>query len=755
MTANLFASGTRVFLCTVSLVALTTANAAAQSAAEAKIAELESTGTLLSGDKHNHTTCSDGSTSVEVLVNESILTYELDWFAQTGHGGEGVRDCRFTDPEYDGAGSGEGDFWENTVGVDALGGDVEETTGFGAGNFFGRSAREMWRWQSLTEYAYPTTSNAGRTADEPVWLGIETVVPGHEHASMAILDEQINGGNAYATGQFEYLWDRADEDTSGGDENDFENPENNGVAKNFETAGILGHERAVDSVEWMREFHQRNSYYVPAHVERQGGFDSDGTRGFNVEHFRNFHNAGLFVPGNVASLSVAFGAEMIGGHQSPRGGRGTYEADRPSAGLGTYGGAGAYAAAEVTVPGTDPGAAADFLTGNAEFDQTTPLTLEALEAIQADLNDIFDGIRTEPSGADLYDSLTLGPATEEEPEFERYVFAQPGVRTMWDALLAEGRKFWVFGSSDWHNRGEFGPFEPQSTLDFFPGEYQKIKVHTTLGAEEVGYNNRSASRVIAGMQQGNHFSVMGDLIDKFYFVMCQGDECATMGQTLRVSRSGPDVELMIKMTDPEGVNNSPYSFPNPSIAQLGVSLPINEPTLAFVDVIRGDITGEVLPDTPEYTSNVSNPTTEIFASFENNISDAADKGDFTGEGDELIATMTIPASDFTNSMYFRVRGTNMPKGTPFETDANGNPLLDDFSMFIPCFAAPQEDLTVTPVPNNSAFSAQLQVAAEFDGSVCPDHLPVDSMGVRYIDADVEAWSDLWFYANPIFVRVRR
>jgi hypothetical protein len=37
---------------------------------------------------------------------------------------------------------------------------------------------------------------------------------------------------------------------------------------------------------------------------------------------------------------------------------------------------------------------------------------------------------------------------------------------MWDALLAEGRNWHLFASSDWHNDGG----------DFWPGEYQKTYV---------------------------------------------------------------------------------------------------------------------------------------------------------------------------------------------------------------------------------------------------------------------------------------
>ncbi len=44
---------------------------------------------------------------------------------------------------------------------------------------------------------------------------------------------------------------------------------------------------------------------------------------------------------------------------------------------------------------------------------------------------------------------------------------------VWDALLGEGRNYWFFASSDWHNRGSFGPDDRRSTQDFYPGEYQR------------------------------------------------------------------------------------------------------------------------------------------------------------------------------------------------------------------------------------------------------------------------------------------
>jgi len=66
----------------------------------------------------------------------------------------------------------------------------------------------------------------------------------------------------------------------------------------------------------------------------------------------------------------------------------------------------------------------------------------------------------------------------------------------------------------------------------------------------------------------------------------------------------------------------------------------------------------------------------------------------------------------------RLRGTNIPAGTPNERDADGNPLSDDLSDNIPCL---DED--------------------------CPPHV----FGV--LTADLEAWSDLWFHSNPVFIKV--
>ena len=40
---------------------------------------------------------------------------------------------------------------------------------------------------------------------------------------------------------------------------------------------------------------------------------------------------------------------------------------------------------------------------------------------------------------------------------------------------------------------------------------------------------------------------------------------------------------------------------------------------------------------------------------------------------------------------------------------------------------------------------------DFDG--CPAHLPVIN-GQKMVALDIAAWSDLWFYSNPIYIEVK-
>jgi hypothetical protein len=63
----------------------------------------------------------DGAASMPLRIGHAMQN--LDWFAQSGHGGKGNRDGRYSDPEGNGSVTGEGKFLDETVGVAAFKGD--------------------------------------------------------------------------------------------------------------------------------------------------------------------------------------------------------------------------------------------------------------------------------------------------------------------------------------------------------------------------------------------------------------------------------------------------------------------------------------------------------------------------------------------------------------------------------------------------------------------------------------------------------
>ncbi len=271
---------------------------------------------------------------------------------------------------------------------------------------------------------------------------------------------------------------------------------------------------------------------------------------------------------------------------------------------------------------------------------------------------------------------------------------------LWDALLGEGRNWWFFASSDYHSRGDFTPGAIESTGDFWPGEYQKNHVYIQ-NPQEV-----TAQNIVDAIRSGNVFVTFGDLIDALEFTAESGGRTATMGQRLEV-KPGEEIKIAIRLRDPEEKNFCPYSFDNPSLTQVGISQSLNKPVLDHVDLISGQVTGIQPPDGSGY-SDPENPTAGILKRF--------DRPDKTDEDGYITFTYTYTAEKSQNR-YFRLRGTNLPPGTPNETDDNGNPLVDTLAAKIPC---PE----------------------------CPEHVG------KFVNYDVEAWADLWFMSNPVFIMVK-
>ena len=405
--------------------------------------------------------------------------------------------------------------------------------------------------------------------------------------------------------------------------------------------------KSVAAVLWMRDNFPNQGMAVQAHVERQGAFLPEQNRGWNVEHMRDM---------NTLAPNEAFGFESQPGHQA-QSNRGSYTGGRPTAGMWTYGGTGAYAGAEITKPGLD-----------------------------------FDGTPINPAE-------DCGPG-ENCSNIPRSVLSRPGVRTMWDAMLSEGRKFWFFGSSDWHNRGAFGPTEREATNDFWPGEYQDNFTYI-----EDNNPDNPAQDVLDGLRSGNVYVVQGQLIDKLNFKACSRGQCATMGETLKV-RKGATVTVTLNVRDPKGTNKSPYYFNNPFLSQIGIEQPINEPELAHVELIAGKVSGLIPVSSPEYYNPLAPETTQIVASY--------DPSNW-GTAPQKKMKYTFKAM---HDSYIRGRGSNIPPNTPYKRDADGNPLADNLSDNVAC-----------------------------DDALCPPHVG----GI--MNFDLEAWSDIWFYTNPIFIEI--
>jgi len=721
-------------------------------------------GKYVAGDVHNHTTCSDGSISMQKLVKKATdkvdTPWGLDWFVQAGHGGNGNRNCTLVEdatletPAYPflsgptpfntGTAQAPSQYngpqtnWSQSIGVANIKGIVN---GCSAGQT-SCTGQNLWRWQSIQEFQYPLIEYLNAYLNKPLFLGIETVNPGHEHTSMSVITGQIPNnlegvilptgpgytpaGSGSALAKWEYCFDRNDADTSRGAANNWDcsvpgslnasdvswNPTAMKLMPSGTTGvGVRGHNKGLESLKWMQQFAPNESYYLPTHLERAGPFNPDGNNGFNIEHLRNFNNT---------APRVAFGFETQPGHGASSN-RGEYQVGRNNIG----------------------GQTVDSVGG------------------------------TTYGGTGVYGAQIGG---------------------VWDALLGEGRNWWFFASSDWHTRtggapaAAFGPDDRRTTQDFYPGEYQRSYVMVRDSAAKL-----HPQAIVDGMRSGNVFTSSGQLIDRLAFVACasypgvlfrsdasvealatqaafnQRDtdtaNCATMGEKLKV-RQGAEIVVSVVVRDPVGTNYSPYTFPNPSLAQVDITQPINEPVLNHIDLIGGDVTGYRTPGTAGYSGEWPRNTAWLHADGTTSdlsvVPDAAKNTTarilktFNGAGATpwVAVTSTVDGSTFlkmtfripavSKSQYVRLRGTNMPAGVPFETDLQGNPLADVYTN--------ANDTTRLAIECKTVHSA----SSQFDG--CPDHLATATgaspiAGKKAVSYDVAAWSDLWFYANPIYVEV--
>src|SRR5215475_13853968 len=296
----------------------------------------------VAGDMHNHNTCTDGSVSAGYAIDRSVASgsaaaggknFDLDWFTLGNHGGSGVRDCRFSDDSAKIPGDPT-TLWTQTLGKTIDGITITSLKGTQPAN-----PTSMWRWQSIKEVEYPIIVNRTAQYNKVLVEGLEWIVPGHEHTDVAVIAGQNPRGGPQGTGsainmaQFEFRFDRADTDAIG-----LVDAANNPVwtgKDNVNNSGTAGHQKAVSGIQWLQANYPLQSYAIPTHSERAGAFNPAGSNGYNIEHFRDFNNAGP---------TVAFGIEAPGhfAQGTTTGGSGSYGSG--AVGGGTYGLSGVYTA---------------------------------------------------------------------------------------------------------------------------------------------------------------------------------------------------------------------------------------------------------------------------------------------------------------------------------------------------------------------------------------------------------------------------
>ncbi len=235
---------------------------------------------------------------------------------------------------------------------------------------------------------------------------------------------------------------------------------------------------------------------------------------------------------------------------------------------------------------------------------------------------------------------------------------------VWDALLSEGRHWWLFVNCDFH----------QTDDDFWPGEYSK---NWTFVADQNLDGHYSAQEIADALRSGNSFCVQGDLINALQFSAQQEDQAATMGQTLEV-RPGKNVKLTIRFKSPKSNNRGA------------------PPRVDHIDLIAGSVTGMISPTLPDGTVNPAysqiNSDAKVIARFTSRSWEVDEDG-------WLVIHYPVKVG---KDRYFRIRGTNqsLANGQLDRTNGNLDPLAD-------------------PLGRNT---------------------------------EAEAWADLWFYSNPIFVK---
>ncbi len=210
---------------------------------------------------------------------------------------------------------------------------------------------------------------------------------------------------------------------------------------------------------------------------------------------------------------------------------------------------------------------------------------------------------------------------------------------LWDAMLGEGRRFWIVATSDSH-ANYTDASRPGS--DFWPGQYQKTYVLA----------HRTHDDILEGLRDGRAFAVAGDLVSELNVSAASSGSSAATGGTLGV-RPRSDVTVTIRFRDPESRN---AGGDNPKVKRI--------------DLIVGDVRGPLAD-----RNHDRNETTKVVGRFT--------ERDWNAVDDVYTLTTTIPRLE--RSIYLRVRGTNTADVEPAMDPPGENPWSDLWVYSNPIF----------------------------------------------------------------------
>ena len=166
-------------------------------------------GNYVAGDFHNHTTCSDGSISMQKLVKKA--TDKADATLGPGlvragrprrqrqpqlHAGR-RRDASPRRPTRSSRAHAvrrahhQQSVASQFTGPQTTWARASATPTSRAACRVRGTSQNMWRWQSLQEFQYPLMEYLSAYQDMPLFLGVESVVAGHEHTSMSVITGQM------------------------------------------------------------------------------------------------------------------------------------------------------------------------------------------------------------------------------------------------------------------------------------------------------------------------------------------------------------------------------------------------------------------------------------------------------------------------------------------------------------------------------------------------------------------------------------